>query len=457
MMDDKKFDEMFKRNLEFSKIQVDVDEMWSQVRPEKEKRRRHILWWSLAATFAFVFIAFWIMNSKILSDELTRHPKVNLIDVDITKKGNQLVTNGEILCDNDILSSKSFVENMLSTHKTTGIEKGRGNTSIDLQGKNGKLHQSNYSLRKNNSEIGAKYLENTLDEVETINQLNPSVDLENWKIEDLDTLLYDKSKKNMSSFDSYLNHGALLKIQRDNQPLIIPSWNSAIIRYLPNDFEKEDINRNSFGIEIYSGYANLNRILDVEDSIHNTFLGNREATEMKRFSVVSGMDFCYRIHNWGLSMGLMYQKHYTYFQDSLSINAFTLKNYKSTFFKKQRTIKSNVITTQISANIMIRYSLNWKRWLLQPAIGIKYNFQTNGKGKFYTSINNISNVKDKDYYQSEGWTPIARLCIQYQIYEKCNLNIGVLHKLSSNSILKNESFIEKYRNTYITVGFGIHI
>lgn len=459
-MDDKRFDEMFK-NLDSSKMEVDVDAIWDQVRPEEKKRKRFIVWWILAGTFVLLLGAYLWLDSKevIHTDLLEKNAQVTKVD---TKKPQDQLLNTNVKVESNDENNPQLTTNDLITdnHKAANSNKVIKNKRSSTHNPSlVKASQSNPSTLPFFNEKNQNKIDFTREQEKSSHSL--SIKESNYKndVKGTDVKRPIKDTKTiLSIMDTYLDHLALQKMDYKHTLMLDNSWDDLSISFLPFDFEKDKPESTFWGVDLYSGYAQLNRKLDDKSGKNVLWIEDRKNTESERFSVVSGGDVFYKRKNWNVSLGLMYQKHYVYFQDSSSVLNYSIKDYQSTFFAKKRTIKSNVIISQLSANLFVGYSFKWNRWQIDPAFGMRYNFKTSAKGKFYTSLNEVTNVADEDgHYISEGWTPMMRLRIQYQIHKNYTVNFGFLRKLRSHSIISNEDVLESYNNTYMTVGMGIQI
>lgn len=477
-MENNEIDKLFQEHLSSVEMDVDLADVWQSVEPPKKKKRRFFFLgcFMVAALFCIVLSClYWYKTDNVFIENALAEEAQSTTE---QEKGKETVLSLNEKKNKKDLDEEFHSHIMELQQSSSSMPKQRNgeeaiwNEKVVSQ-KEG-FDQPNPPSKNNNTNVKEKNevteLESTRTEQLKMQIVEPlEIELSNDSITTQKDIAFSFSSDKTEISDAIEKGRLENRVDDFEMPLTIQIaslGNSKIPNDLliPVDFpldtsqnkKKAEERIRKFQLGITTGVGSFNTNLSATTPEGDALVAGRKRTETDRFSYNLGTNLDYWISkNIGFSLGFEYQRHFSYFEEKIDFNDYSLTVYRTTYAANSRTIKSNLILNQLHSRVLFNYRLDLRKVKLVLSAGPSYNIYNKGEGKRYGENQEIIDLSQQgNLLQSTSFGLMAKCRIEYPLTKNIQINMGINTHHQSRTIVSNSSVRQRIRISSFSAGLS---
>lgn len=447
-MENHELDKLFRKNIGATKIRVDAEEIWQEVKPRKKKRRFFFFWLLagclLSSSLGYFYFANSFSSTEPISDTTGEQPQNQLLSISTTPSASTENESAppQVSEPSTIIPSTQSQNPIINQAIATPFQSANGATRS----------KSATAIPKVNPKSNTEKRSYLLDP--------KAIDLPDSE----KTTAKPAAKGTMPNLTNHLAIKRQLEIllpldliqpvleYSDNMPLLWQNFEPLALE----DSKEQKAKSKALEIGSYAAYGKYRP--DLSGDPTSAVVSQRENTETNRFSFYSGVHLTYWFYkNLGASVNFEYQRHYAYFQDSIVSLDYQVNQFQHSYLRHTRSIKSNLILHQMHFSCLLDYKVNYRAFNLIISAGPSYNVSTKGVGKFYSQVDELTDLKeDQQIFQSSAFGIMTRLRLQYSWNQKVFLNAGIHQHFQRGRgyILDSSAMKQRINASYFSLGLS---
>lgn len=481
-MTDKEIDEMFEEHLSPVEMDVDVVDIWQTVEPPKKKKRKvfFLLWFLVGAFFCSgLGYLYWYKTDSTFIENVSDEQSQPIAEQTEVKRSNAILDekqNKKYL--NEEYSGDINEPQQSSSSRSKGTEGKEATLDGQVPSKNANLktyvdkanslredNNTNVKLKKETFELKSidpqQMILPTIEPLKN-GRLNNSITVEDDiassfssdKLETSDAIAAESTADQIAHFEAPL-HLALAGLD----PLL--TLNDLLTQvHFPLDtsqFKNEpQVKIRKFQLGIATGFGSFKTNLNATIPEGDALIADRKRTETDRVSYYLGTNLDYWISkNIGVSLGFEYQRHFSYFEEEIDFNDYSLTVYRTTYATNRRRIKSNLILNQFHTSLLFNYRIGLRKVKLVFSAGPSYNLYNKGEGKRYGENEEVVDLNQQgEPLQSTSVGLMAKCRIEYPLTKSIQINAGINTHYQLRAIVSDSVVKQRIRTSNFSLGLS---